>query len=115
MSIPDTPSVSITASLYFLGKYACEVHGRVYSLDDQPSPDVVTWVHSERAPDGTWVDTEYQCHFPLTHAEKAICEALEAEAKTPLAMSRLHQAFVDAAYEASLTARGDHLKIVAAE
>jgi hypothetical protein len=115
MSIPDTPSVTITAHLHFLGKFACEVYGKVYSLDDRPYPDVVTWIHSERAPDGTIIDTEYECHFPLTHAERAICEALEAEAKTPETLDRLTQAFIDHHYEASLSERGDRLRVVAAE
>ena len=95
--IPDTPSVSITAHLHFLGKFACEVYGRVYSLDDRPYPDVITWVHSERAPDGKIIDEEFECHFPLTDAEKAICAALEAEAHSPETMDRLEEAFVDAA------------------
>jgi hypothetical protein len=116
MSIPtDCVSVGITAHLFFLGKFACEVFGKVYSLDDRPYPDVVTWIHSERAADGTIIDTEYECHFPLTHAEKAICEALEAEAKTPETLDRLAEAFGKHQYEASLSERGDRLRVVAAE
>jgi hypothetical protein len=111
----DCASITITAHLHYFGKFACEVHGKAYALDNEPRLQTVTWVHSERSPDGTWIDTEYECHGPLTNAEKAICEALEKEAKTPLAMSRLHQAFVDHAYESSLSARGDHLRVVAAE
>ena len=114
MSIPtDCVSVTITAHLEFQGLFAAEVYGRVYSLDDRPYPDVVTWIHSERAPDGTICDVEYECHFPLTHAEKAICEALEAEANTPETLDRLTQAFVDDAYESSLSERGDRLRVVA--
>jgi hypothetical protein len=114
MSIPtDCASVTITAHLRFHGKFVAEVHGRAYSVDNEPRLQTVTWVHSERAPDGTWIDEEYECFAPLTYAERAICEALEAEAKTPLNLDRLHQAFVDYQYEQSLSDRGDRLRVVA--
>lgn len=85
--IPDTAKISITAHIKFLGYVAAEVEGYVYSLDDQPIPDVVTFSA------GNGVELE-ACSYG-TPDEDVISKALISEANTEINRSRLTEAFVE--------------------
>jgi hypothetical protein len=110
--IPDTARIHITADDFRCFGFSipdCQVEGYAYSRDDEPVVDVVTWI----APGGMEIQmSQSDCFAPM---DKAVCEALWDEARTPLNASRLHQAFVDHAYDSAVSARGDHLRVVAAE
>jgi hypothetical protein len=82
----DAPRVHITAHLFFLGHFACEVEGFVYSLIERPHPDVVTF------DGGKGVELELSGRYG-TPPEDAIREALLAEAKTVFTQHRLEEAF----------------------
>jgi hypothetical protein len=87
----DAPKTRITAHIHFLGHFASEVEGFVYSLEDRPFPDVVTF------------DTggeEVYVLDPLlgkygTPNEDAIAQALHAESKTVFTQHRLEEAFAE--------------------
>jgi len=104
----DTPFITITAHLECFGMFVCEVHGKAYALDNEPKLDVVTWVNDQ--------DEEYEMAGPYgTPPEDAIHDALWKEARSPLALSRLQEAFEDYHVRSRLAAQGDHLRVVAAE
>jgi hypothetical protein len=88
----DAPRVHITAHIFFLGHFACEVEGFVYSLEDRPFPDVVTFDRGG--------GEEVYVLDPLlgkygTAPEDAIAQALHAESKTVFTQHRLEDAFRD--------------------
>jgi hypothetical protein len=84
----DAPRIHITAHLHFLGHFAAEVEGFVYSLIECPCPDVVTFDA------GKGVEVELSGRYG-TPPEDAIREALLAESKTVFTQSRLEEAFRD--------------------
>ncbi len=90
--IPDTARIHITADDFRCFGFSvpdCSVEGYAYSLDNEPRLDVVTWI----APGGMEiVMSERDCFSPM---DKAVCEALCGEARTPLNVSRLYDAFVE--------------------
>jgi hypothetical protein len=88
----DAPRVHITAHIHFLGNFACEVEGFVYSLEDRPFPDVVSF--------DAGGGSEVYVLDPLlgkygTPSEDAIAQALHAESKTVFTQARLEEAFRD--------------------
>jgi hypothetical protein len=84
----DAPRVHITAHIFFLGHFACEVEGFVYSLTERPHPDVVTF------DGGKGVELELSGRYG-TPPEDAIREALLAESKTVFTQHRLEDAFIE--------------------
>jgi hypothetical protein len=82
----DAPKIHITAHLYFLGHFAAEIEGFVYSLIECPCPDVVTFDA------GKGVEVELSGRYG-TPPEDAIREALLAESKTVFTQHRLEEAF----------------------
>lgn len=81
----DAPRVHITAHLFFLGHFAAEIEGFVYSLIERPQADVVTFDA------GKGVELELSGRYG-TPPEDAIREALLAEAKTVFTQHRLEEA-----------------------
>lgn len=86
----DAPRTRICAHLHFLGHFACEVEGFVYSLEDRPYPDVVTF-EGDKGEEVYVLDPLLGCYG--TPAEDAIARALHAEAKTVFVQHRLEEAF----------------------
>jgi hypothetical protein len=85
----DAPNVSITAHLFFDGKFAAEIEGCVYSCEDCPAVDVVT-LYS-----GGGIETEVMNQRYLSDADNAVAQALIAESKTVFTQARLEEAFRD--------------------
>jgi hypothetical protein len=113
----DTANITITVELplvclgHNISLDPVEVRGRVWSLSDRPMPDVIEWI----APDGFEGILAGSKDAFEKALQKHIEDALMVEAHTALNLDRLHQAFVDHHYEASLSERGDRLRVVAAE
>jgi hypothetical protein len=84
----DAPRIRITAPIFFLGHFACEVEGFVYSLQERPQVDVITFDGGHDA------ELEISGRYG-TPSEDAIREALIAESKTVFTQARLEEAFRD--------------------
>jgi hypothetical protein len=84
----DAPRVHITAPTFFLGHFSHDVEGFVYSLEDRPFPDVVTFDA------GGGLEIEVGGPYG-TPSEDAIREALLAQAKSVFTQHRLEEAFAE--------------------
>jgi hypothetical protein len=84
----DAPRIRVCAPIFFLGHFACEVEGFVYSLIERPQVDVITFDGGHEA------ELELSGRYG-TPSEDAIREALLAESKTVFTQARLEEAFRD--------------------
>jgi hypothetical protein len=84
----DAPRIRVCAPIFFLGHFACEVEGFVYSLTERPQVDVITFDGGHDA------ELELSGRYG-TPSEDAIREALIAESKTVFTQHRLEEAFRD--------------------
>lgn len=88
----DAPRIRICAHIHFLGHFAAEVEGFVYSLEERPQADVITF--------DAGGGNEIKVLDPMlgsygTPNEDSIAQALYAESKTVFTLSRLEEAFRD--------------------
>jgi hypothetical protein len=82
----DAPRIRICAPIFFLGHFATEIEGFVYSSIERPQVDVITFDGGHNA------ELELSGRYG-TPSEDAIREALIAESKTVFTQHRLEEAF----------------------